>query len=112
MRINKESCTFKSNIRQSSLLVLLLGLWPPIVVSTPITIKDQDRPSFSHNATLHRRENINTDGGGKEAYSKKNWEPKDTVKSGHHDILRMSDFVHPFLAVNADGEYIELDLVP
>ncbi|EPE29296.1 SGNH hydrolase [Glarea lozoyensis ATCC 20868] len=105
------------------LSLLTLGIWissasglPKVETQnqprTQGTIRVQDRPTFSHNATLHRRNNINKYGGCDKMYKDGKSKGKDIVKQGYHDMLRMTGLLNPFLTVVVDEQLIELDPGP
>ncbi|RDL35318.1 SGNH hydrolase [Venustampulla echinocandica] len=73
------------------------------------TIKVHDRPSFPHNATLHRRANINKYGGCDKLYKNGKSKGKDIVKQGYHDMLRMTQHINPFLVyLSPEGDAVQL----
>jgi hypothetical protein len=65
-------------------------------------IKIQDHTAVAHNATLHRRNNINKYGGCKKKYKhgkdgKTESTGRDIVDSGYKDMLRMTKNINNFL---------------
>jgi hypothetical protein len=75
-----------------SQLVLSFGLFSVIDAATlPLNTPIH----FSHNATLHRRNNISKYDGCDKQYA--NGKGKDIVYQAYQDMLKVTQLVHPFL---------------
>jgi hypothetical protein len=84
-----------AGINYISFFMLGLLLACIFCLSDAARINIQDQPVVPHNATLHRRNNINKYGGCDKVYAA--GKGKDLVKQAYKDTLRIAQYINPFL---------------
>jgi hypothetical protein len=94
--------------------LIRIGLWAVavwlgyIVPTIHATRVNFDRhPAFQHNATLHRRNNINKYGGCNKVYDE--GKGRDIVYQAYQDMLRLTQAINPFLVELIGDQLVELD---